>query len=163
NASGVAGMLEVAEAFAGGTNRPRRSLLFVAFAGEEWGLLGSHYLVEHLPVPTGDIVAMINFDMIGRLRPASGVEIEGTTTASAWPDLLARANREGLKLLMPQTTIRDSDHASFASAGWPVLFLFTGFHPDYHCYTDRADRINAQGLAQVASLSYRVLRELCDS
>jgi len=160
NASGVAGLLEVAEAFAGAPARPPRSVLFVAFAAEESGLLGSRFFVEHPPVPLDDVVAMINLDMIGRLRSAEGVEVQGTTTAPQFSSLLARANIEGIKLTEPKTIIGDSDHEPFHVKGRPVLFFSTGLHAEYHCYTDTANRINAQGLAQVGRLAYRLVGEL---
>jgi hypothetical protein len=163
NASGVAGLLELAEALAGEAKRPRRSIIFVAFSAEEWGLLGSHFFVEHPPAPMADVVAMINFDMIGRLRAANGLEVLGVATAPRWTDLLARANGEGLPLVMRATMTFDSDQGSFFVKGKPVLAFFTGFHADYHCISDLADRINGEGIAQIARLTYRLVREVADA
>jgi hypothetical protein len=163
NASGTAGMLEIAEAFAGEHVRPRRSVVFAAFTAEESGLLGSHHFVDHSPVPIDKVVAMVNLDMIGRLRDGQGVEIEGSATAPEWQGLVDAANLEHIKVTASKSIMEDSDHAPFYRKDRPVIFFFTGMHPQYHCHTDTADLINGEGLARVARLAYRVAREVADA
>jgi hypothetical protein len=163
NASGTAGMMEIAEAFAGEAKRPRRSIVFAAFVAEELGLIGSHHFVEHAPFPMTSVVAMINLDMIGRLREKGGLSVEGITTAPEWEQIVAHANAEGVKVSGAKTLMEDSDHASFYHKDRPVIFFFTGMHEQYHCYTDTADLVNGDGLAQVARLAYRVARDVADN
>jgi len=163
NASGTSGMMEIAEAFAGEATRPRRSLVFVAFVGEEMGLLGSRHFVEHPPVPMDAVSAMVNLDMIGRLREKEGVSVEGSATAPQWAGIVERANVEHLKVTGSKALMEDSDHASFYRKDRPVIFFFTGLHPQYHCYTDTAELINGDGIAAVARLAYRVAREVADA
>ena len=163
NASGTAGMMEIAEAFAGTQPRPKRSMIFIAFVAEEIGLVGSHHFAENPTVPMENIVAMVNLDMIGRLRDKEGVSAEGATTAPQWEKLLEDANKEHLSLRPSKSLMEDSDHASFYRKDKPVIFFFTGLHEQYHCYTDTSDLINANGLAAVARLAYRTAREVADA
>jgi Zn-dependent M28 family amino/carboxypeptidase len=142
---------------------PRHSIVFVAFGAEEFGLQGSHYFAEHPPCPISDIPAMVNLDMIGRLRPTLGLNIEGMSTAATWRALVDRENRDGLRISINNAMSGGSDHNSFYVKGRPVLSFFTGFHSDYHRPSDTADRIDADGLAKVARLAQRIIRELADS
>jgi len=158
NASGTAAVLELARLFSA---RPvRRSLLFVNFSGEELGLLGSQYFVEHAPTPVDSIVAMLNFDMIGRLRGDS-VIVYGVATARELPAVLDSANRTvGLAVRALGDGFGPSDHSSFFARNIPVLHFFTNLHDDYHRSTDDAEKINAAGAARVIALAERVVREL---
>jgi aminopeptidase YwaD len=158
NASGTAGVLELARIFAA---RPlRRSLLFVNFSGEELGLFGSQYFVEHAPVPIDSMLAMVNFDMIGRLRGDS-VVVYGVATATEMRGLLDSANaRLGMTVRGVGDGFGPSDHSSFFAKGIPVLHFFTNIHDDYHRATDDAHRINAAGTARVVSLAEQVIRRL---
>lgn len=159
NASGTAGMLEIARRLA--SRPPARSVLFAAFAGEEEGLLGSNTLVQHLPVPKDKVVAMINLDMIGRPKAGPALTIGGYGTAAEWPALLEKLNaNHHLKLATNKSGFGASDHSSFYGIDIPVLFLFTGAHEDYHRPSDTADRLNYRGMAEVvgfaADLTVRV-------
>lgn len=158
NASGTAAVLELARIFS--ANPPRRSVIFANFSGEELGLLGSQYFVEHSPVPVDSIVAMLNFDMVGRLRGDSLI-VYGVATARELPALLDSA---GLGLGLRVHAIGDgfgsSDHSSFFARGLPVLHFFTNIHDDYHRATDDAGKINAAGAARVVTLAERVVRQL---
>jgi aminopeptidase YwaD len=158
NASGTAAVLELARLFSA---RPaRRSLLFVNFSGEELGLLGSQYFVEHAPTPVDSIVAMLNFDMIGRLRGDS-VIVYGVATARELPAVLDSANRSvGLAVRALGDGFGPSDHSSFFARNIPVLHFFTNLHEDYHRSTDDAGKINAAGAARVIALAERVVREI---
>lgn len=149
NASGVAGMLELAR-WLSGLPKQKRGVLFLAFAGEELGLLGSRYWVDNSPLPLENAVAMINLDMIGRVRDGK-VYVGGASTGSNFRELLER--------LMPQHKLTadysgsfdagSSDHTSFLSKRIPVLFFFSGLHADYHKPSDTWDKINAPAAAEL--------------
>jgi len=156
NASGTAAVLELARLLR--ANPPRRSVLFANFSGEELGLLGSQYFVEHSPVPIDSVVAMLNFDMVGRLRGDSLI-VYGVATARELPALLDSANRAvGLRLHAIGDGFGSSDHSSFFARGLPVLHFFTNIHDDYHRATDDASKINAAGAAKVVTLAEQVVR-----
>jgi hypothetical protein len=159
NASGTAGVLELARCFAAG-ERPRRNLLFVCFTGEEEGLYGSGYYVNHPPVPVERTAAMINMDMIGRLKDDK-VYVGGAGTSPLFPPLLARAARtQGLASSPQASGYGPSDHTSFYAKDRPVLFFFTGAHSDYHKPADTWDKINAPGEARVLAMVEEVVGEL---
>ena len=152
NASGTAGVLSLARWFAGET-RPRRGILFLAFAGEELGLTGSGYYIRHPLLPPQDAVAMINMDMIGRVRDGT-VIVGGVRTGSSFAALLNEAqHRSELKLDTEERVVYgSSDHTSFLALQMPVLFFFSGLHPDYHRPSDTWDKIDAQGTARLLDL-----------
>ena len=149
NASGTAALLEVARLLA--RRHPARTIVFVAFSGEELGTLGSSFFVQHpMPQPVDSIYAMLNMDMVGRLRSARLMAL-GAATAKEFPALLDSLNTP------PRFDLRasgdgwgPSDHAVFFAARRPVLHFFTDLHDDYHRSTDDWNKINASGLAQVA-------------
>lgn len=142
NASGTAGVLELAQYF--NEYPTKKSLLFIAFSGEEMGLLGSQYFVEHPTVPLDKIMAMINMDMIGRLKN-NKLLIFGTGSSNSWRDLIAEANRDSLTIEMIPSGTGASDHTSFYNQQIPVLHYFTDTHADYHRPSDDAEYINAEG------------------
>lgn len=159
NASGTAGILELAQAFA--QSPPRRSILFIAFSGEERGLLGSAHWVKHPTLPLARVAAMVNLDMIGRLREE--LEVGGVGTAASFAALVEREiAAEGLKGKLTSSGFGPSDHASFCGAGIPVLFFFTGLHEDYHRPSDDVERFNAEGAAHVARVAERCVRAIAD-
>ncbi len=155
NASGVSVLLEIARAIAGGKMKLRRDVIFVAFSGEERGVLGSSFFVKN-PLPSAspnDIVAMINMDMVGRMRE-NKLDVIGHDTADEWPALITPAC-DAVKIecaLAKGGGYGPSDHSPFYGAGIPVLHLFSGAHADYHKPTDTADKLNADGAAQVAKI-----------
>ncbi len=155
NASGTAAILELARLFA---TRPARgrNLLFAAFGGEELGTLGSSHFVRNPPLPLKEVVAMFNFDMVGRLREEKLV-VNGAGTSSAWKSLLGRANTEGLALTLNEDGFGASDQSVFCAREIPVLFFFTGAHADYHRPEDTADKINYDGEAKVVRYAGRLL------
>jgi hypothetical protein len=154
NASGTAGLLEIAQAFGRSGQRPKRTVLFVAFSGEERGLLGSEYFCAHPTVPIDHVVAMINLDMIGRLRDDK-LEVGGVGTSPGFRDLATEAlAAQHLTAAFDARVSNDSDHASFYAAKVPVLFFFTGMHADYHRATDDVEKINGDGAARVARAAY---------
>ena len=161
NASGTAAVMELARLFA---QRPaRRTVVVVAFSGEELGLLGSQHFVEHAPVPMDSVAAMLNFDMVGRLTNEK-LLVYGTATATELPALLDSANAAGPRLVVKGIGdgFGPSDHSSFYAKNVPVLHFFTDQHPDYHAATDDAARINAPGTARVVDLAYAVARSIAD-
>lgn len=144
NASGSAGVMELARYFA---SRPQemRGMLFMAFSGEELGLLGSAYYAEHSMLPNAKAVAMVNMDMIGRIRDGK-VYVGGSGTGSTLKKILDETKKpEGMQFDMSETAgYGSSDHTSFTIKQIPVLFFFSGLHGDYHRPTDTWDKINSK-------------------
>jgi hypothetical protein len=157
NASGTAGLLELAHYFK--EHQPNRTLVFIAFSGEELGLLGSRYFVENSTLPEGQILAMVNLDMIGRMED-NKVSIMGTGTSEAWPELIEESNRDSLDINLVSSGRGASDHTSFYEKGIPVLHYFTGTHPDYHRPGDTADKINIDGTVKVVRHVKEVIARL---
>lgn len=141
NASGTAGVLELAQWYA--ANPPKHSMLFMAFSGEEMGLLGSAHWVEHPTVPLKDLRAMVNLDMVGRLADSTRrLNVQGIGTSPVWKEMLERNNdSEKFNLGLLEDGQGSSDHSSFYMKGIPVLFFFTGLHTDYHRPSDDADKL----------------------
>ena len=159
NASGTAAVVELAARLKAAGPLPR-SVLFALFSGEEEGLVGSAYFVQHPPVPLDHVVAMLNMDMVGRLRGGQ-LQVGGDATAAAFDPMLAAAVAgTGLHTVpcpFGRGGLGPSDHQSFAAVRVPVLFLFTGLHADYHRPTDTADKINYPGLDQVVTIAQRLV------
>jgi hypothetical protein len=168
NASGLAALLAIAEAFTDPAARPRRSLLFLVPSGEERGLWGSDYYVHHPTVPLDRVVANLNMDLIGRnwtdsvivvgpeysslgatLRAAQEAhpELRMAAIADRWPD---------------ERIFYRSDHYHFARRGVPILFFTSGTHPDYHQPTDSPDRVDAEKASRIARLLYHVAAKVAD-
>ncbi|HVG94823.1 MAG TPA: M20/M25/M40 family metallo-hydrolase, partial [Planctomycetota bacterium] len=163
NASGTAALLEIAEALVAAEKRPRRSVLFLSFSGEELGLLGSlHYVKEPL-LPLATTVAMVNCDMVGRYDAKRTLEIGGVGTAAGLKDLVATLNAPyDLELSWDPQGLAPSDSTSFFRKRIPVLFFFTGIHPEYHTPRDTWTTLNYEGGAKVALLCRDVVREIAD-
>jgi aminopeptidase YwaD len=160
NASGTAAVLELARLLAAAPTR--RSIIFANFSGEEEGLLGSAYFVEHSPVPIDSIDTMLNFDMVGRLKNDKLI-VYGVATAKELPWLLDSANAPvGLRLTAQGDGFGASDQSSFYAKDLPVLHFFTDLHDDYHRASDIPERINAAGEARVVAVAERVAREIGD-
>lgn len=149
NASGTAALLEIGRILA--SRKPARTIVLVAFSGEELGTLGSSYFVQHpTPEPIDSLYAMLNMDMVGRLRNARLMAL-GAATAREFPALLDSLNTP------PRFDLRasgdgwgPSDHAVFFATRHPVLHFFTDLHEDYHRSTDDWEKLNVSGIAQVA-------------
>jgi hypothetical protein len=151
NASGVAALVRIAARVA--AQPPARSVVFIAFSGEELGLLGSAWYVHHAPYPIERTVAMINLDMVGRLRNDHLI-VYGTETAKEFPKLLDSLNwYAGFKLTEQGDGYGPSDQSSFYAAHRPVLHFFTDLHEDYHRATDDWPKINVDGLLRVAEFA----------
>ena len=159
NASGSAGLLALAEAFAG-SSRPRRSVLFLSVSGEERGLVGSRWYVAHPTVPIESIVGLVNLDMISRNRPDS-VFLNGWGKSSL-SDLVRRLAGEHTELGLAvgpdiedrPVTPADSDHWPFQHRGVPYIFFYSGEHPDYHRVGDEPAKADADKAARVAQLAF---------
>ena len=160
NASGTAAVLELARIFAA---RPaRRSIVIAHFTGEELGLLGSQWFVDHPTVPLDSVSAMVNFDMVGRLRNDKLI-VYGVATARELPAIVDSANvAPRLAISAVGDGFGPSDQSSFYARGIPVLHFFTDLHEDYHRATDDADKINAAGEAKVVTVAERVVRAIAD-
>jgi acetylornithine deacetylase/succinyl-diaminopimelate desuccinylase-like protein len=159
NASGTALMLEVARRLAAAGPLPR-SVVFVAFSGEEIGLLGSEHYTANPSVPLADTVAMVNLDMVGRMQDDKLI-IQGMDTATVFGPLVDRLGAAGRLTIRKQPGgSGPSDHASFYAKKIPVLHLFTGTHPDYHRPTDTAEKINYEGMERLATMVTELVTEL---
>ena len=169
DASGTAGIIELAEAFSRPGARPKRSVLFLTVSGEEKGLWGSRYFSEHPTVPLEQVVANVNIDMIGRNWPDTIVAI-----GKEHSDLgatLERVNAAHPELRM--TAIDDrwpeerfyfrSDHYNFARKGVPVLFFFNGTHPDYHEVTDSPEKIDAEKESRILRLLFHLGQDVANA
>jgi hypothetical protein len=162
NASGVAGLLELAEAFGRPEARPRRSLLFLVPSGEERGLWGSAYYVEHPTIPLARIVADLNLDLIGR-NWTDSVIVTGPEMSTLGATL-GRVTEAHPELRMTPLADRwpeerifyRSDHYNFAVKGVPVLFFTSGTHADYHQPTDTPDRIDAEKASRLVRLVFHL-------
>jgi len=154
NASGTAMVLELARRLGARRDPPPRRVVFMAFTGEERGLLGSHYYVEHPLFPLGQTVMMINCDMVGRLNSRSELTMIGTGSTPGLDALVDALGKSAGLNIKKVSGINDSfggsDHESFYNKEIPVLFAFTGIHGDYHRPSDDSDRINFGGMARIA-------------
>jgi len=162
NASGAAGLLETVEALAKLDPRPRRSILFALWDGEEKGLLGSKHWVDHPTVPLKQVKIAFNLDMIGRLRNER-IEVYGGRTARGLRRALSEQNGDsGLLIDFVWNMREDSDHFSFYSRNIPVLMLHTGLHDDYHRPSDDVEKLDLPGTQRVVRLLFEIVRELAD-
>jgi Peptidase family M28/PA domain len=184
NGSGTVGVVELAHAFAANPVKPKRSILFVVFASEERGLLGSYYMAQHPLRPLATTRAMVNFDMIGRDEKPSpqtdGVmEIPADTSNRLnlvgtlySPDFLHTVQHEDeyIGLILDDRFERDtalgiffrSDQFPFILHDVPALWFFTGFHPDYHHISDTVDKIDFTKMTKIVRLSYLTLFAIAD-
>ncbi len=166
NASGLAGLLELAEAFQDPAARPARSLLFLVPSGEEKGLWGSAHYVAHPTVPLKEMAALVNMDLIGRNWSDSVIAVGPEFTTLG--ETLRRVTAAHPELRMfpladrwPEERIfYRSDHYHFARQGVPILFFTSGTHPDYHQPTDTADRIDAGKATRLVQLLYYLIAEI---
>ena len=160
NASGLSGVIELARELSKLQER-KRNVLFAGLAAEELGGLGSTYFTKNPFPPAEDIVAMVNLDMIGRMRDRKLV-VNGTGTSSFWKGAVEAANTDGLTLSFHEDGYGASDHSNFYARGIPVLFFFTGAHGQYHLPDDRADTLNYEGEVQIIDLVNRLMVKLLE-
>jgi hypothetical protein len=163
NASGTAAVMEMAKAAAEARTDFRRSIVFITFAGEELGLLGSSYYVQHPAVPLEKTIAMINLDMVG--RAGGRILVDGLANAPSIEDDLKVAQKSSgisLNALKGSPGAGASDDASFSLRKIPALNFFSGFHADYHRPSDTWEKIDARGGAAVADLALALARQLAN-
>ncbi|HQZ82647.1 MAG TPA: M28 family peptidase [Pyrinomonadaceae bacterium] len=163
NASGTAAIIEIARNFARAKNNAR-TLLFISFSGEEEGLFGSNWYVNHPTLPIAQTVAMINLDMVGRLNEGK-LTIGGMGTASEWKALVEKHSNDTsgkpiFHLQLSDDGFGPSDHSSFYGKKIPVLFFFTGTHADYHKPSDTAEKINYDGEYEIVRFVERIVNAL---
>ncbi|MBI9038783.1 MAG: M20/M25/M40 family metallo-hydrolase [Bacteroidales bacterium] len=160
NASGVSGILEIAEKLAAKNNN-KRSIIFMAFGGEEMGLLGSKYFVNNPLIELKNVVAMVNIDMIGRLNESNKILIGGTGTSVEAETILNNSLEEiDIKLSFSPEGFGPSDHASFYAENIPVFFVSTGAHEDYHTPMDDVEKINFEGQKAISDYLVNVVDDL---
>jgi hypothetical protein len=163
NASGTAGVLELARLLAPERGKLKRGILFMDFSGEELGLLGSAEWVKNPTRPLDKAIAMINMDMIGRIKDDK-VYIGGVGTGSTLKGILTQADKDsGFKIEYSASGYSSSDHTSFVTKKIPVLFFFSGLHSDYHKPSDTWDKINAPAAAKLLDLIANVSLQLADT
>jgi aminopeptidase YwaD len=164
NASGVSEMVELAEKFALTRGSHRRSIVFAAFSGEEMGLLGSKYFAENPIIDLSKVNAMINLDMIGRLKGTSSLQVGGVGTADDLKELVTGlADTSLINLTFSESGYGPSDHSSFYGKNIPVLFFSTGAHLDYHTPSDTWDKIDYSGMVAISNLVFRIAEKLANS
>lgn len=157
NASGVAVMLDLVGKLKDANKK--NNYLFMAFSGEEEGLLGSNYFVKHPTIDLKKVNYMINMDMVGRLKPDSTLAVYGVGTSPRFKQTLHAANKR-FKLIENESGVGPSDHTSFYLNDIPVLHFFTGQHEDYHKPTDDADKLNYEGMEAISDYIFEVVSDL---
>lgn len=161
NASGTAGIIELARYFQNNGKKEKYNLLFLCFSGEELGLYGSKYYAEHPTIDLSKVNCYINLDMVGRLDPATkALQVMGTGTSPVWEPLLQKLSNDQVKISTDSSGIGPSDHTSFYLKNIPVLHFFTGSHSDYHKPSDDWEKINFEGEAEVLKVIVKIIEEL---
>lgn len=159
NASGTAGVIELARYFAQNGIKEQHNFLFLCFSGEELGLIGSKKFTENATIDLSKVSFMVNMDMIGRLNTEKRIMVGGVGTA---PDFVPAVNslKSDLTVKLDSAGIGPSDHTSFYLKNIPVLFFFTGQHSDYHKPSDDVEKVNIAGEIQVLQFATRVIESL---
>ena len=161
NASGTSGLLRVAQLLTRSIPKPNRTVIFAAFSGEELGLLGSRHYVDHPTMPLQSTKAMLNLDMVGRLRE-NRLTVFGTRSAAELGGIVSQeAQSLGLQITESDSVGR-SDNMSFYNKKIPALHFFTGSHPDYHRPSDTWDKVNADGMVKVSDLVLATAKRLAN-
>lgn len=159
NASGTAALLELARYFED-KNDTSNNYLFIAFSGEEKGLLGSNYFANHSSIDLKKVNYMINMDMVGRLDKEKNLAISGTGTSSVWEETLQKIQCGGIQIKTDPSGVGPSDHTSFYLKDIPVLHFWTGTHRDYHKPSDDSHKINYEGEAFIVAFIESLIHDL---
>lgn len=159
NASGVALLLNLASKLK--NTNTSNNYVFIAFSGEEMGLLGSNYFVKNPTFDIKEVSYMINMDMVGRLKD-SALAIYGTGTSPIFKQTLKSHNND-FKLVMKESGVGPSDHTSFYLADLPVLHFFTGQHNDYHKPSDDTETLNYEGMESISTYIFNIISDLNDN
>jgi hypothetical protein len=157
NASGVAVMLDLAYELKT-SDKKGNNYLFMAFSGEEMGLLGSNYFTKNSTIALDSITYMINMDMVGRLNDENTLAIYGTGTSPRWNQIINAVNKD-FELALSESGVGPSDHTSFYLNDIPVLHFFTGQHEDYHKPGDDAEKLNYDGMQKISDYILRITAE----
>ena len=160
NASGVAVMLNLAGKLKKTNNS--NNYLFMAFSGEEMGLLGSNYFVKNATIDIDSVNYMLNMDMVGRLKQDSTLAVYGVGTTPIFKQVINASNNR-FKLIEKESGVGPSDHTSFYLSDIPVLHFFTGQHEDYHKPGDDADKLNYEGMDAVSTYIFDIITDLDDN
>ncbi|GEQ85319.1 aminopeptidase [Patiriisocius marinistellae] len=164
NASGVAVMMKLAsEILDNQETAMKTNYLFIAFSGEEMGLLGSNYFVKNPTIDTKAVSYMINMDMVGKLNEENTIAVHGVGTSPIFKQTLFANNDGALNIAEHASGIGPSDHTSFYLADIPVLHFFTGQHEDYHKPSDDAEKLNYEGMKKIANYILNVIEDLDDA
>ena len=161
NASGVAGILYIAEKLTEG-NATNNNYLFIGFSGEELGLYGSKHFIKNPTVEKESINYMINLDMVGRLNEERVLAVNGTGTSPAWDGVLESEKPSNITVKKHESGVGASDHTSFYLADIPSLHFFTGQHQDYHTAADDSELINYEGIVVVSAYIVDIIEALDD-
>jgi hypothetical protein len=157
NASGVAGLLELARIFSQNNKNENVNFLFMAYSAEEAGLIGSKFYTQNPVKPLNQVLCMLNMDMIGRLRDSTrSLIIGGVGTSPVWIPLVKKLNSE-FELKFDTAGMGPSDHASFYLKDIPVLHFFSGTHSDYHKPSDDIEKINFPGEVNILNYIVKVV------
>ncbi|WP_166967165.1 M20/M25/M40 family metallo-hydrolase [Yeosuana marina] len=159
NASGVAAMLHLAKQLK--TINTNNNYLFIAFSGEEMGLLGSNYFVKNPTIDLKKVDYMLNMDMVGRLNDEKAIAVHGVGTSPIFKQVLF-SNKGDFKIAEHESGVGPSDHTSFYLMDIPVLHFFTGQHEDYHKPSDDADKLNYEGMEEITQFILSIITELND-
>lgn len=157
NASGVSVLLNLASKLK--DKNKGNNYLFIAFSGEEMGLLGSNYFVKNATIDTKKVNYMINMDMVGRLKADSTLAVYGVGTSPILKQTL-NAHNTNFKLVQKESGVGPSDHTSFYNVDIPVLHFFTGQHEDYHKPTDDFDKLNFEGMQTISNYIFEIITDL---
>jgi hypothetical protein len=160
NASGTAGVIELARYFQKNNKKEKVNLLFICFSGEELGLYGSKYFAEHPTIDFTKVTYMINMDMIGRLPASKIISVSGSGTSAVWEPVLKKLSNDQVIIKTDSSGMGPSDHSSFYLKGIPALHFFTGSHSDYHKPSDDWDKINYEGEVEVLKVIARLIEQL---
>lgn len=159
NASGTATLLEAARRLSATGQKPKRRIVFIAFTGEERGLLGSDHYVRNPRFALEHTIAMFNLDMVGRLNKEQNLAVYGTGTAKEFDPLVeSLCAKYGFKLTKHPGGYGPSDHAKFYGKKIPVLHLFTGTHSDYHRPSDDSPKVNVEGMRRVTDMLVEIIQ-----
>ncbi len=161
NASGTAGLLELARHYAQNNMKEKFNILFIAFGSEELGLVGSKYFVAHPTIPLSKVHWMLNMDMIGRYQPENGVAVIGYGTSPAFEQIF-KDLKSDVKFNLSKDGRGGSDQTSFYDKNIPVLFFHTGGHPDYHKHGDDAEKINYPALKSILEIEMKAVDHSMD-
>ena len=164
NASGIAILLALADKLKNQSPTiTQNNYLFMAFSGEEMGLLGSNYFVKTPTIDTKAVSYMINMDMVGRLNKEQTLAVYGVGTSSLFKQTLFANNNQGLTIKEHPSGVGPSDHTSFYLADIPVLHFFTGQHADYHKPSDDTEKLNYEGMQQISNYILNIVTDLDDA